>query len=294
MWWFLYRRLKTVYVLSLPFAFYGSAFLLIGLAPLGSSVASRGWIQNVATGFYALASSSGSIYFAVNFGDEGMLLSTGLKIEDSLLIHLRWCSCHILGLPCLYHSRHATNLRCGSVVLGLRTDQSLGAYFYRKQCCGCKPPRDHDSWCGNCLPNVGSGNRALDRPAKILSTSTRAYTFFLLLAFQEEDYSGISHPYGMTKLNSWLIQFLTVVLRRSNHSKLLAQRSLRPQLALPLVQPARRRMANCHPRRRLLHRRLGRFPLRLRRPIHPPLLGPPRLRNGSWSPAMGADVMGHK
>lgn len=63
--------MQTVYVLSLPFLFYGLAFLLIGLAPLGSSVSGRGWIQNVATGFYALASSSGSIYFAVNFGDEG-------------------------------------------------------------------------------------------------------------------------------------------------------------------------------------------------------------------------------
>ena len=71
MWWLLYRRLKTVYVLSLPFAFYGFAFLLIGLAPLGKSVGSRGWIQNVATGFYAVASASGSVYFAVNFGDEG-------------------------------------------------------------------------------------------------------------------------------------------------------------------------------------------------------------------------------
>ena len=85
-----------------------------------------------------------------------------------------------------------------------------------------------------------------------------------------------------------------MVLRRGNHSKLLAQRSLRPQLALPLVQPARRRMANRHPSRRLLHRRLGRFPLRLRRPIYAPFLGPPRLLNGSGSPTMGADVMGHQ
>jgi hypothetical protein len=28
-------------------------------------------MQNVATGLYAAASSSGSIYFALNFGDEG-------------------------------------------------------------------------------------------------------------------------------------------------------------------------------------------------------------------------------
>lgn len=73
MWWFLYRRFKTVYVLSLPFAFYGIAFFLIGMAPLGGSTSSRGWIQNVATGFYAVASASGSVYFAVNFGDEGAL-----------------------------------------------------------------------------------------------------------------------------------------------------------------------------------------------------------------------------
>lgn len=90
MWWFLYRRLKTAYVLSLPFSLYGVAFFLIGLAPLGSSVAGRGWIQNVATGFYAVASSSGSIYFAVNFGDEGMpspLLpsSTGSYREQMLM-----------------------------------------------------------------------------------------------------------------------------------------------------------------------------------------------------------------
>lgn len=44
---------------------------MIGLAPLGPSPDSRGWIQNIATAFYAIASASGSIFFAVNFGDEG-------------------------------------------------------------------------------------------------------------------------------------------------------------------------------------------------------------------------------
>lgn len=29
------------------------------------------WVQNVATGFYAFASASGSIFFALNFGDDG-------------------------------------------------------------------------------------------------------------------------------------------------------------------------------------------------------------------------------
>lgn len=47
------------------------AFFLLGLAPYAKDAAQRGWIQNVATAFYAVASSSGSIFFAINFGDEG-------------------------------------------------------------------------------------------------------------------------------------------------------------------------------------------------------------------------------
>ncbi|KAK3670004.1 Cell wall alpha-1,3-glucan synthase ags1 [Recurvomyces mirabilis] len=69
-WWYLFRRFASVVSLSLPFFFYGLAFLLIGLAHYGSP-SGRGWIQNVATGFYALASSSGALFFSLNFGDEG-------------------------------------------------------------------------------------------------------------------------------------------------------------------------------------------------------------------------------
>jgi len=70
-WWLLYRRLQTVYVLSLPFLLYGLAFFLIGLSPLGPTPSGRDWMHNAATGFYALASSSGALFFAVNFADEG-------------------------------------------------------------------------------------------------------------------------------------------------------------------------------------------------------------------------------
>ncbi|KAF1817463.1 putative alpha-1,3-glucan synthase [Eremomyces bilateralis CBS 781.70] len=70
LWWFAFRRLKSLWVLSLPFALYGVAFLFIGVAPF-VSMAGRGWVQKVASGFYTTASSSGSIYFALNFGDEG-------------------------------------------------------------------------------------------------------------------------------------------------------------------------------------------------------------------------------
>lgn len=47
------------------------AFLLLGVTPYVNSIGGTGWVQNVATGFYAFASASGSIFFALNFGDDG-------------------------------------------------------------------------------------------------------------------------------------------------------------------------------------------------------------------------------
>ena len=71
-WWFLYRRLQTVYVVSLPFVFYGLAFFFIGISTLAPHPSNRNWLHNAATGVYALASASGALYFAVNFADEGV------------------------------------------------------------------------------------------------------------------------------------------------------------------------------------------------------------------------------
>lgn len=71
-WWIMFRKLKSVYVLSVPFIFYALAFALLGLAPVVHTTSSgRNWMQNVATAMYATGSSSGSIFFALNFGDEG-------------------------------------------------------------------------------------------------------------------------------------------------------------------------------------------------------------------------------
>ncbi|ORY13406.1 putative alpha-1,3-glucan synthase [Clohesyomyces aquaticus] len=71
LWWTLFRVVQSRYVIALPFACYGLAFFILGIAPYGRSYVARGWIQNVATGFYALASGSGSLFFALNFGSEG-------------------------------------------------------------------------------------------------------------------------------------------------------------------------------------------------------------------------------
>jgi alpha-1,3-glucan synthase len=70
LWWFFFRYCKSVFVLTVPWFLYGTAFLVIGLAHFASNSHKRGWIQNIGSGIYAAASSSGSIFFALNFGDE--------------------------------------------------------------------------------------------------------------------------------------------------------------------------------------------------------------------------------
>jgi alpha-1,3-glucan synthase len=70
LWWFFFRFFKSVLVLTLPWFLYGTAFMIIGMAHFEPNSYIRGWIQNVGSGIYAAASSSGSIFFALNFGDE--------------------------------------------------------------------------------------------------------------------------------------------------------------------------------------------------------------------------------
>jgi alpha-1,3-glucan synthase len=69
-WWLMVRNFKAVYALSLPWLFYGLAFLLLGVASFIQSYSGRGTVQDVATVFYAMAASSGALDFSLNFGDE--------------------------------------------------------------------------------------------------------------------------------------------------------------------------------------------------------------------------------
>lgn len=71
MWWIIYRHVQAIYCLSVPFLFYALAFFCIGLAGVIPSYMAREWVQNLATAAYAVGSSSGSLFFALNFGDQG-------------------------------------------------------------------------------------------------------------------------------------------------------------------------------------------------------------------------------
>lgn len=70
-WWVMFRTFAAKWCLSLPWFFYGLAFWLLAFAPMASSTSTRGWVQNVATAMYAVASSSGSLFFAQNSGSTG-------------------------------------------------------------------------------------------------------------------------------------------------------------------------------------------------------------------------------
>ena len=75
-WWMCFRRYQSVVSLSAPFFVYGLAFLCIGIGPW-VSYSARFYVQNLGAGFYTVASASGSLYFALNFGDEG-----GSKVQS--------------------------------------------------------------------------------------------------------------------------------------------------------------------------------------------------------------------
>jgi alpha-1,3-glucan synthase len=69
--WILFRRMQSATLLSIPFGLYGLAFFFIGVAHFAPSISARGWLQNTSSGLYTAASASGSLYFSLNFGDEG-------------------------------------------------------------------------------------------------------------------------------------------------------------------------------------------------------------------------------
>lgn len=71
LWWLIFRRFQSLYSLSLPWFFYGLAFLLLGVSPFLPASSARGIVQDVATCLYATGASTGSLFFSVNFGDEG-------------------------------------------------------------------------------------------------------------------------------------------------------------------------------------------------------------------------------
>lgn len=71
LWWLLFRRVGSRACLSLPFFFYGLAFLFVGLGRFAAAGTPRSWLNYMGSGAYAVGSASGTFFFVLNFGDEG-------------------------------------------------------------------------------------------------------------------------------------------------------------------------------------------------------------------------------
>ena len=104
-WWLLYRRVKALYVVSLPFAVYGLAFFILGMGLYSPSKAGTEWVFNVATGLYAVASASGSLYFVLNFGTEG----NPLRLFDNTEIQNADFISQVERRPELGHTEHVSS-----------------------------------------------------------------------------------------------------------------------------------------------------------------------------------------
>lgn len=85
MWWLMIRNFKSLYSVSLPWLFFGLAFLILGITGFLSSEL-QSTLSLAATVLYAAGASSGGVMFALNFGDEGMAI----------------CSLRSLGLYAIY------------------------------------------------------------------------------------------------------------------------------------------------------------------------------------------------
>jgi alpha-1,3-glucan synthase len=70
-WYTLFRMKPSVWVLSLPWIFYGLAFFLVGLPSVSTvSELAHGALTSAATWCYAIASAAAFLFFGLNFGEE--------------------------------------------------------------------------------------------------------------------------------------------------------------------------------------------------------------------------------
>ena len=271
LWWTMYRTLNPRYVVSVPFAFYGLAFLLVGLAPFIPSGGGRDWARNVATGLYAFASASGSLYFALNFGDEGKLRekSPGSNLADKLY---RRRSDQILGIPRLPRPGDPASLRRRPLLLGQCHGRSDGQWTVRAvvnhQSAN---PRRH------CLPNCRPPPRdwtpPLHLPPALLSPDTRQDP--QLLPFPP---SPQTHP-------------LDVRLRHP--AELLPLRPIWAELGIPLELDLRAKVGHRHRGCGVLRWRLDWIASALRPSEQVALLDLAHVRLRPSGSALGADVVGH-
>lgn len=271
---------------------YGFAFLFVGLAgPIRNST-SQTWLQNVGTGLYSFASSSGSIFFGLNFGDEGMqhLFQEAWKLSD--------ISC-LGGAPLRSWIYRATVIQ-GTQQLFISFLWYWGSWMATLNQNGSTQFSLAMTDSGALL-GIGLGLACLlwllgalvffGLPAYYRQAPGQVPTFYLSL-FRRRIILVCLFQFSF-KLNYILTPYLPVVSLHGTHIKLLAVCTIRTELALSLVQQACAHVANLAPCPPFFHHCLGGSSLDLPRLLQEACLVHPDLCRRSWCSSMGPDPVGN-
>jgi alpha-1,3-glucan synthase len=72
-WYTMFRLKPSVYVLSLPWIFFGVAFFMIGLpSVVPSMIHAHNALASASTWSYAVGSAAAFLFFGLNFGEEAV------------------------------------------------------------------------------------------------------------------------------------------------------------------------------------------------------------------------------
>lgn len=264
-WWIMFRLLPSKFALSAPFAIYGAAFFFVGMAPFAKFGPPRDWMQNVATGLYVSASASGSIFFALNFGDEGEP-TLHVAICRGHTDILRRCTDQVLDLPSLHDPRNSANLHHSTLLLGKHTHNFVcreRPHILTKSC------NDHASDSRLDVHHWSSAGNIL---ATLLSPISRPHSVSLQDTPQKED--------------------RRLVCRHDNSAELLPQYAVWTQLGLPLVLSRSTTLGGRAPCAGFLRCHLGDIPFRLCQIEQQPFLGYAYFRHWTGRTEVGSNALG--
>lgn len=190
--------LKSIWVLSLPFAFFGLAFFMIGMAPLVSGLEGKKWIQGVAAGCYATASSSGSLFFALNFGDQGGAPVRSWVFRASIIQGTQ-VSLHDPRAKNDTADMHSASIHFFPLVLGRRAGQDERGGHCEYKSHRHEPGPHHHAWRRRRHLHVGRRERALPWFTRILSPISRPGARLPIRNLPAQDRAVVLHDGGTSR-----------------------------------------------------------------------------------------------
>jgi glycogen synthase len=274
-WWVLFRRFQAIYCLSIPFFVYALAFFLIGLPSFNPFANARGWINNVGTAFYAFASASGSLFFSLNFADEGKSHAARLIVGGAPVTSWVWRACVIQGTQQMFAT--------GLWYWGHRLSALSAAGMLQTSSL-----------------TTSVAVTAITWPVAVALVLAGLSLYFGLPEYYRQIPGGIPAFYNSLRRRKLVVVHFRqaipskrlVVLRRRCITEFLAERPLWPELVLSLERSSPHLADNC-PHPHLFHRCLVCVAPHPRGPLQKPFLDSPGLCHRFRRPSLVSNVVGN-